>query len=183
MARVKDQAAEKTSFLKKDFYDSLRWLFVGALAWEAARTREGVRHQAVLGMYTAAVQARSLYEFFYGTSRSEDDARAADLVERGWAPSETHLYATYMASHTPANKRMFHLVFAREQHSGGAGDDGSDHLKNQVMNFATDLLALARDFVHALDPTLQPHAQHALDRALEEAAITAREYGIVNTIV
>lgn len=182
MASVQGRAAEKISFLEDDFYDSLRWLFVGALTWEAASTTAAVRHQAVLGMYTAAVQARSLYEFFYGSVRHDDDARAVDLVGSAWVPSETDLYATYMASHRPANKRMFHLVLGREQHSGGA-DDGSDHLKNQVMNFATDLLALARDFVNALDPNLRPAAQSALDRALLEASVTADACGIVNSIV
>lgn len=175
--QVKDP--EKIVFLQKDFYDSLRWLFVGAVAWEADKTKPRIKHQAVLGMYTAAVQARALYEFFYAPSHA-DDARAADLVAGGWSPAKSQLYSTYMARGKPANKRMFHLVYQRDRHSGGTGHDGPDHLKNQIVNFAIDLLALSRDFVNALGPTLQPYGQHALNRALNEAAKVAAEYGIAN---
>lgn len=178
--QVKD--TEKVAFLQEDFYDSLRWLFVGAIAWEAAKTKDRVRHQAVLGMYTASVHARALYEFFYAPAR-DDDARAAHLVAGAWSPKKTHLYSTYMARGKPANKRMFHLVYRRDRHSGGTGQDGPDHLKNQVVNFAVDLLALSRDFVNALGPTLQPHAQQAVNQALDEAAKEAVECGIPNPIV
>lgn len=174
--------SEKVAFLRDDFYDSLRWLFVGAIAWEADKSARRIRHQAVLGMYAAAVQARALYEFFYAETRT-DDARAADLVAVGWSPNKTHLYSAYMAAGKPANKRMFHLVYRRDRHSGGTGQDGPDHLKNQVVKLAIDLLGLSRDFVKALGPMLQPHAQQALDRALEEAAAAAAEYGIANPIV
>ncbi len=100
-----------------------------------------------------------------------------------WSPNETLLYLTYMAGGRPANKRMFHLVYRRDRYSGGTGHDGPGHLKNQIVNFAIDLLTLSRDFVKALGPMLQPHAQQALDRALDEAAAVAAEYGIANPIV
>lgn len=172
---------EKVAFLRDDFYDSLRWLFVGAVSWEAGKTKGRINHQSVLGMYTAAVQARALYEFFYAPTGT-DDARAVDLVAGRWSPDKTSLYSTYMAGGKPANKRIFHLVYRRDSHSGGTGHDGPDHLKNQIVNFAVDLLVLSRDFIRALGPTLQPHAQQALDQALDEAAALAAEYRIANPI-
>lgn len=176
--QVSDQ--DKIAFLQADFYDSLRWLFVGAVAWEAAKTSARVEHQAVLGMYTAAVQARALYEFFYGKP-NRDDARAKHFVAKVWAP--TALYTDYMAPQRPANKRMFHLVYGRDRHSGGSGHDGPDHLKNQIVRFATDLRALSRDFVGSLDPQLRPHGEAALTQAEREAEKAASAYGITNPIV
>lgn len=123
--------SERLSFLDADFYDSLRWQFVGAVACEAAASRPLMKHQRVLGMYTAAVQARALYEFFYGRPGA-DNARATDFAPL-WSPDRTTLYRTYIAHQRPANKRMFHLVYDRAGHSGGDAADELDHLKNQVV--------------------------------------------------
>lgn len=172
---------EGIAFLEEDFYDSLRWLFVGAITWVAAKRSPIIRHQDVLGMYTTVVQARALYEFFYARQR-DDDARATDFVAQ-WSPARSQLYVTYMAGGMPANKRIFHLVYQRHLHSGGAGHDGPDHLKNQIVNIAKDLLALSRDFVKSLGPTFQSHAQQALDQALNEAATVAAAHRIPNPIV
>ncbi len=174
--------SSKEKFLKEDLYDALRWLFEGAVAWKAARERpEGAeRHQSVLGMYTSLVQARALYEFFYAHGQG-DDARACHFAP-AWNPSQTDLYRRYMAGGKPANKRLFHLVYNRSLHAGGSGEDGPDHLKNQVLEFAKDLRSLTERFADSVDTNFCDSVRHALRKALEEAKLAADHYGIANPL-
>jgi hypothetical protein len=85
-----------------------------------------------------------------------------------------------MSAGKAANKRMFHLVYRRTEHAGGAAPDESDHLKNQVVVVAEDLIGLTREFVGRLDPELQPYGQTALQLALDEASRCADVYSIRN---
>jgi len=170
----------KAKFLEKDFYDAFRWLFEGALAWQATKIDGGpCRHQRALGMFTSLVQARALYDFFFNPSRKEDDARASDFMGK-WPEQPSDLCRKYMQGPTPANKRIFHLVYARENHAGGPGHEGPDHLKNQVMEFAKDLHEISKNFVAKVEPSLRPAAMSALRKALDEAKKAADEYGIPN---
>ena len=159
-------------FLKEDLYDALRWLFEGAIAWEAARSRpEHCRHQGVLGMQTSLVQARALYEFFYSHEQG-DDARAVHFAST-WRPLETDLYRAYMAGGKPANKRVFHLVYNRSRHAVGSE---SEHLKNKVLEFARDLKRLTEDFSRNADLGFQQAIEVALKKALHEADLAAKYY-------
>lgn len=173
-------ADEKQDFLKDDLRDSLRWLFVGAIAWEAARKQpDRCGNQDVLGMYTNLVQARALYDFFYKKSQRDDDAEA-----RQFAPSWTEdgcgnlLYRDYMAAEMPANKRVFHLVYKRSEHTGGPGHDGPEHLKDQVVKFAEDLRKLTELFIDRVEPVFRNNAQFALSEALNDARRAAEKYDI-----
>jgi hypothetical protein len=171
---------KKSEFLEYDLYDALRWLFVGAVAWQAA-TKDLCPHQRVLGMYTSLVQARALYEFFFEEGR-RDDARAGDFAPR-WAREESNnLYSQYMAKAKPANKRVFHLVYDRSAHAGGAGHDGPEHLNNQVLKFARDLRRLTEAFVECAAPRFRDRIQCALRGALDEANRAAEDYGIANPL-
>jgi hypothetical protein len=171
---------DKQDFLKKDLTDSLRWLFVGAVTWEAARTRpERCANQDSLAMYTNLVQAHALYDFFYTTATHHDDAKARDFAP-SWKENGKNnaLYKKYMAGEMPANKRIFHLVYKRSEHAGGPGHDGEDHIKNQVVKFADDLRKLTEMFVGRVETTFQSNSEFALDNALKEARIAADKYGI-----
>lgn len=170
---------DKTALLEADLADCLRWLLVGAVAWKAGSVTSSVPHQQVLAMNTAFTQARALYEFFYGPSGRSDDARATDFIS-DWAPPMSPPYLAYMSAGKAANKRMFHLVYRRTEHAGGEAPDESDHLKNQVVVVAEDLIGLTREFVGQLDSELQPHGQTALQLALDEAARCADAYTIRN---
>lgn len=178
-ARVEKDDARFDTFLQDDLYDSLRWLFIGAIAWCAGQSNEKIPHQSVLGMHTSMVQARALYEFYFSSAGSArpDDARAANLV---WRPRESEIYKRYMANGKAANKRMFHLVLGRDGHSGGTDDGQVDDLNRQVLAFALDLLGLTRDLVESLAPPSQQFAKASLDDALREAEVTAAAYGIEN---
>ncbi|SRR5260221_10914272 len=168
---------EKNGFLKDDLYDSLRWLFVGAVAWYAP---ERCPNQIVLGMYTSLVQARALYEFYYGR-RNGDNALAVDFAP-SWRPVPTSLYSKYMAAGKPANKRVFHIVYNRSRHAGGRGHDGSDHINKQVLKFAKDLHQLTEEFIKSAQPNFRLIVKSALDRALDEANHAADGYGVANPI-
>jgi hypothetical protein len=172
--------ATKNAFLTEDLYDALRWLFVSAVTWAASRNQpQCCGNQDVLAMFSSLAQARALYEFFYANGRQHDDARACDFTpDSVWRPPETNLYRTYMAAHTPANKRVFHLVYNRSVHSGGSGLDGADHLKNQVLEFAKDLRSLIEQFLNFADPVFRDSIRQALDKALREAKLTADLYGV-----
>lgn len=159
---------------KGDYYDSLRWLFVAAARWEL---EPGDR---VFTMTTALVQARALYEFFYNPDPKKDDASAHHFCD-AWPGSNLDaelIYDRYMASKKPVQKRVAHLTFARENHSGGVRPDEGDHLKNQVMNIALDIKRLAKEFACHCTPTFKHAATLALDAALDDAATEAKRlYG------
>ncbi len=172
----------KEKFLREDLYNALRWLFEGAIAWEAARRRpeSAGRHQGLLGMYASLMEARALYEFFYGQGHG-DDARACHFAS-AWNPGETDHYQRYMAGGKPANKRVFHLVYNRAVHAGGSGEDGPDHLKNQVLELARDLRRLTEEFANNADPTFRDGVSNALREALQEAKLAADSYSIANPL-
>jgi hypothetical protein len=83
-----------------------------------------------------------------------------------------------MSAHKPANKRVFHLVYNRSVHSGGSGQDGADHLKNQVLEFAKDLRSLMEQFMNSADTVFRDSIRQALDNALREAKLTADLHGV-----
>lgn len=170
----------KVSFLEEDFDDALRWLFVGAITWEASQSEpHRCANQDALAMFTSLTQARALYEFFYGLGEQDDDARARHFAS-AWDPPKTDLYRRYMAGGKPANKRVFHLVYNRPARAGGSGQDGTDHLKNQVLEFAKDLRSLTEKFADSADTDFRDSIQHALQKALQEAKLAADLYGIAN---
>jgi len=173
---------KKEEFLRKDLCNALRWLFVGAVTWEASRNQtHRCANQDALAMFTSLTQARALYEFFFAEGKKPDDARAGDFAP-AWKPQETDLYRRYMAGGKPANKRLFHLVYDRHLRSGGSGHDGPDHLKNQVLEFATDLRRLTEEFALKANPAFRDSVQDALKKALKEAKLVAHHYGIVNPL-
>lgn len=168
---------ELHNFLTEDLYDALRWCFEGAVGWEAARTRpsHSGRHQQAFGMYASLVQARALYEFFYGANRAPDDVRATDFVGRSkWKAPRSSLYARYMSAGKPAQKRVFHLVYDRPAHSGGSGGQ----LNSRVLDFARELRALTEKFEQNADPAFKAEIGCALSRAILEADKAATHFGI-----
>ncbi len=159
---------------KGDYYDSLRWLFVAAARWELDPS------DRVFTMTTALVQARALYEFFYKNEPTRDDASAIHFCDAwpGKSLDANGLYAKYMATHKPVQKRVAHLTFARENHSGGVRPDEEDHLKNQVLKIALDIKRLAWEFARQCHQTFQHAATLALNDALNDAETEARRlYG------
>lgn len=174
----------KNDLLRVDLYNTLRWLFEGAIAWKASLGgHQRTRHQAVLGLFTCLVQARALYEFFYGTGGG-DNARASQFAAK-WAPAETELYAKYMATRMPANKRIFHLVYDRSTHAGGLEEE-KERLEDRVLAIAIDLLQLCEEFAKNADTEFRESVRYALDKALGEAqkaAVTDKDaYGIANPL-
>jgi hypothetical protein len=174
---------EQKKFLEEDLRDALRWLFVGAVAWHAPDKAERCPNQKALAMFTSLVQARALYDFFYNKKGQIDDALAFQFAPT-WTEdgSKNPLYSKYMASRMPANKRVFHLVYDRSAHAGGTGDDGPDHLKNQVLKFAQDLRRLTEAFGNCVEPHFRDIIQSALRKALDQAECAANVYGIANPL-
>jgi hypothetical protein len=187
--------ADRKRFLQEDLYNALRYLFEGAIAWDAwKRTEEKAakgephpavfRHQGVLGMCTTFMEARALYEFFHKHARrriDSDDARADDFAST-WRADESEVYKDYMAHLKPANKRMFHLVYRRSAQSGETATKGP--LKEQVLNFAKDLRDLTKEFIKHTDDTVSCElARAALHNALNEAQKAADHYRITNPLV
>jgi hypothetical protein len=162
--------AERKKFLEDDLSDALKGLFVGAVVWQAGDDSD---FQKGLGFFTSIVQARALYEFYCSPKQAEaDDARARDFGHL-WTSqkSASSLYRKYMAKGKPANKRVFHLVYLRQRHSGGAiqEHDGPDHIKHQVLHFAKDLQRLTQEFAKTVDADFQKSVTCALQKALDGA--------------
>lgn len=173
---------EMKKFLEEDLSHALKELFVGAVVWEAADVNRGSSKlcpfQRDLGMYASFVQARALYEFYSSKKKQKQDAaRASDFVPEGkWTEKESanKLYSEYMDNEKPANKRVFHLVYDRSRHAGGPTNDETKHIKNQVLEFARDLLKITREFLGRVKPDFHGSVECALRKALtaaEEAAV------------
>lgn len=161
----------------EDLRDTLKWLLVGALIWEASKGKQVCPNQDALGMFTSFVQARALYEFFCEKKKDhKDDARAADFCD-SWDPPESALYARYGK---PLNKRVFHPVYGRseEKSAGASGPCGPDHLNQQVIEFANELLQITKRFAQCVKPEYRHLVQSALQRALDDAYNAAGDLGI-----
>jgi hypothetical protein len=181
---MEDISRVEEEFLKKDLYESLKWLFVGAVTW-CARPLEKDSHQLRgLGMFACFVQARALYEFFNSTERgtleSGSTASSADFDFPRQKPCDPEqLYSKYMAKNTPAQKRVFHLVYDRAGWAGGSATDESDHLKNRVLDFAKDLKRLTKEFASSVtEEKYRELVECALARALQDGHELAVKYGI-----
>lgn len=161
---------EKRRFLNDDLYNELRWLFFGAVTWAASGNHLGEKDP--LAMIASLTHARALYEFYYsGDGKEEDNARATHFCSTySWQPRKSELYKEYMGRHSPANKRIFHPVYHRPNHSGGVAADESSHIKNQVLNFARDLRQITGQFVQMADCQFTLSIRGALQKALREAA-------------
>jgi hypothetical protein len=180
---------EKNEFLKRDLSDTLKWLFVGAVVWQAADPR-GKRpecgcHQRALGMYMSFTQARALYEFYFSKEDNRnDDARARHFLRSGAKPKfKSSLYPRYIKG-KPANKRVFHLVYRRSEHSGGgeSGGDESEHLKNQVLVFARELRQITEEFARHVERRFVRLVQSALEDGLNEGGKVADCFKIANPL-
>jgi hypothetical protein len=183
---------DRKEFLKKDLSDTLCWLYVGAVTWKAAPPNvkhERCPHQRALGMFMTFMQARALYEFFYNPPKKRknppedgDSVWAGDFTTQPWNEPESHLYKHYMGNKTPAQKRAFHLAYGRSGYSGGTGDEGADHLNNQIVEFAKDLHRLTEKFAKCVKPQFRESVEIALKKAFDEAEHIAISYGISNPI-
>ena len=194
---MQDSTQLKENFLKKDFRDALKWLFVGAVTWQAHPLERDKDYLRGLGMFTSLVQARALYEFFYKSDANCDvsklqpgcDARAKHFVDSWQEPADDDgLYANYMAARKPAQRRVFHLVYGRETSEGGGMGGGSDELNSRVLDFARHLKRVTEDFAMELkgNPERDRYrelVECALAKALVEACELAKTDGIFNSIL
>jgi hypothetical protein len=178
---------EQEEFLEKDLFDSLRWLFVNAVVWHASDIRPESENKPELlpAMYTSFVQARALYEFYFSPQCKGDDARVRHFLTdpNSWT-EKSDLYDQYMGPQTPAQKRVFHLVYGRskEANAGGPGHDDRSHLKHQVLNFAKDLRRITESFANSVEPQFQNLVRAASNGALAEAQTTATACSMPNPI-
>ncbi len=188
-----DPVETKRNFLKDDLYNALKELFVGAITWQYGQKND-TRYLRDLGMFTSFVQARALYEFFYKETKKIDsgnksiygpgDSARSWHFAPNWKPQDTQkFHRRYMAEKTPAQKRVFHLVYGRSAFSGGTAEDESDHLKNKVLAFARDLKRLTEEFAAACGEQDREAAADALSRSLSAASELAREYEISNPLL
>jgi hypothetical protein len=169
----------KVAFFE-DLKDALKWLFVGAVVWEAAKKKQPCPNQDALGMFTNFVQARALYEFYYKGKGDSGDARAKDFCDDPWQPPKSTLYARYVDTGRPLNKRVFHLVYgrSRKQCAGASGPSGPDHVNQQAIEFAKELLRITRRFVQCTKQEYKTFAQSALDDGYGHAQNAAKALGI-----
>jgi hypothetical protein len=178
LVRAMPTVSEKKEFLEKDFFNSLCYLFESAVVWHASKNRPGPEH--TFGMYTNFVESRALYEFFFSKGNGRDNARARHFCTT-WRETGTPLYLKYMKDGTPAQKRVFHLVYNRSSaaNAGGPGHDHPDHLKHQVLNFAKDLKAVTERFAARISiPDFRTLVDKALADSLDGAQNKANECGI-----
>lgn len=178
----------KKDFLRDDLRDSLKWLFVGAVVWHAHPLDKDKDYLRAMGMFTALVQARGLYEFFNNSDRKQQirsggTARAKDFSP-SWKKADDpfELYSKYMANKKPAQRRVFHLVYGRANVAGGSMRGGLE-LNERVIDFAKDLKRITNEFAASLIgcPEMDEYRrliEDAMATALVESQELAGSYGI-----
>ena len=156
--------------IDNDLYNELRWLLCAATEWDADRKLQEqpcFRHPFHLSVYTmdsALLHARSLYEFFTATEPIRPERRTWRDYSRD-ARQESDKYNEFIK---PLHGRVMHLNRDR---------DGYDPVKDEVVNFASDILRLWDDF--SKKPGLGPYAgllQKYRKQAIDEAADVAKQY-------
>ena len=194
MERGMRDPGELKEFLEEDLSDALKGLFVGAVVWEAVDEGNGrpelCPFQKGIGMLASFVQARALYEFYISEKgkkpkrgKRPDDARACDFLPPGSKKKfESSLYSKYMDNESPANKRVFHLVYGRSGHAGGPVNDEKEHIKSQVLKFAINLRRLTEEFGRCVEPHFRDSVECALHKALKGAEQAAKGCNIVNPL-
>jgi hypothetical protein len=190
-------AENRNDFLKKDLADALKGLFVAAVVWTAAAEAERTHKKEICpflkGIAASAsfVQARALYDF-YDPKKSRkpkgfqgENACASHFAQKPeWTERDfqSDLYDRYLDNQSPANKRVFHLVYDRSDFSGGIELDESDHLKNQPLGFAKDLHNVTKYFITRVEECFRDAAKTALEDASKAADQAAAGCGIQNPL-
>lgn len=193
-------------FLRDDLSDALKGLFVGAVVWEAADRAEKAKEKELcpflkgLAASASFVQARALYEFYNPRETDKpkgekgETAHAShfgEWTEKEFTSEELDLFKKYIKgqettgvfrTNSPINKRVFHLAYDRSDFSGGLGQDGSDHLKNQPLEFATNLRDITKKFIEKVDDRFRESAKAALEKAREGASQAAMGCSIPNPL-
>lgn len=159
----------KAEYIEKDLFNELRWLLCAATEWVACKmlaenkVREPCFHLQVYTMDSALLHARSLYEFFTATKIRQTRVTWRDYSCR--AQQESEKYKEFIK---PLHGRVMHINKDRA---------GYEQVKNEVVNFASDILALWNSFSRV--PDLKPYApllEEFRDRAIGEAASVAEQY-------
>jgi hypothetical protein len=196
----------RKDFLRDDLSDALKGLFVSAVVWKAADRTEKAKEKELCpflkGIAASAtfVQARALYEFYNPEKTDKpkgekgEPAHASHFgrwTKREFTTGSPELFERYIEGqkatgvfrkNSPANKRVFHLSYDRSDFSGGSGPDGPDHLKNQPIEFATNLRDITERFIATVDDRFRDSAMTALRKALDGAGQAAQGCNITNPL-
>jgi hypothetical protein len=168
--------------IEKDLFNELRWLLCAATEWDAydkligkppqiSKIAEPCFHLKVYTMDSTFLHARSLYEFFTATEESitRNERRGSTrLTWRDYSPTARQTSEKYNQFMKPLHGRVMHLEKDRAVY---------DEIKNEVVNFAIDILRLWNGFSENSSLNLY---KSLLDRfrgkAIEEAASVAAQY-------
>jgi hypothetical protein len=183
-----DFAKLKEKFLTDDLRDSLKWLIVGAVTWQAHPLEGDHDYLRALGMFTSLGHARALYEFFNnsgdGTPEVGETASARHFNSSWSSPSDPEaLYSKYMAKRMPVNRRLSHLVYGRDTLAGGSMGGGRSELNARVLDFAKDLKRITQTFSTSLtgSPEQEKYGE-LVERALDKALVEGCELAARNHI-
>ena len=154
-----------------DLLYELKYLLCAATEWEAQRIlvgepptiKEPCAHVKVYTMDSAFVHARCLYEFFTSTKPPGDKVNWQNFGQN--AGQSSAKYDTYRDA---LHLRSIHL---------GKNRASQDEIKNEVVNFATDVLDLWDFF--SKNPDLKDYAivlDQTRKQAIKEAEAVANQY-------
>jgi hypothetical protein len=79
------------------------------------------------------------------------------------------------------DQRVSHLTYDRSDFSGGSGEDGFDHLKNQPLKFG-NLRDITETFIEKVEDRFRDSAKTALEKAREGAREAATGRNIPNPL-
>jgi hypothetical protein len=171
-----------TEAIEKDLFNELRWLVCSATEWDACdkligeppripKIQEPCLHLKVYAMDSTFLHARSLYEFFTATEESitrNEKRGSTRLTWRDYSLTARQTSNKYDQFMKPLHGRVMHLEKDRSGH---------DEIKNEVVNFAVDILRLWNGF--SQNPSVKPY-ESLLNkfrvRAIEDAASVAKQY-------
>lgn len=169
------------AFLDEHLYNDLRFMLCAATDWyiqhtigpESEKRFDGGEgyYMQVYAMTTTFTHARALFEFLTGYTDKENDRHLGmDLfeVERIYSRLYTEGWRE------PLNRYLMHLNdrYAGQLLSTYDDPEAAVHLKYLPVDFAREVVALWREFIHRLDErdrSLAALAQAKLDEAIRES--------------
>lgn len=149
---------QKQTFIKDNLYHELRCLLGAVTIWQMLKQRKA-GFDVVVAEDSAFIHARNLFNFF--TWRGRYDVSVVDFGLTNPYPS-----TLFDAWREPLNRHVLHISGGRIAPTNIVA---GVHLKDQVENFAWEILSLWKQAENDTPPTFAALFTKARERAVKDA--------------
>jgi len=166
---------DRLTFINDHLFNEYRWLTMATVTWKARRDKGSpfsvVRHLDVLTLDSAALHARTLFDFFCDDKGTEGCARK-DLGMK--SPLNSSMYGTIK---NELHGYLFHLNTGRLTNKSRP-PIGSPHLKERVIDMFEEIRRLWVEFERLAPTDIAVALADARNRATMEGHEFAKVYGV-----